>query len=133
MNDKGRFLKNLVLVISLVYSSLHGFAQQTVFKDKDVVCFVGNSITFNGGFYHDINLFYATRYPKQKVKFVNCGVGGNMAANVIARLDSDILVHKPTVAVVMLGMNDVNRDLYAIERKDEVGIAEKKRSCLSIV
>jgi len=53
-----------------------------------------------------------TRFPGQKVKFHNCGIGGNQAHDVLNRMESDILVHDPTHAVIMLGMNDVHRNLY---------------------
>ncbi|MDD4920853.1 MAG: SGNH/GDSL hydrolase family protein [Bacteroidales bacterium] len=124
-------IKRLILVAALT-AILGGVcnAQDQIFKNGDEVCFIGNSITYNGGFYHNIALFYATRYPKEKINIYNCGIGGNVAANVISRMDKDILVHHPKWSVVMLGMNDVNRELYSKENKGKPGIEEKKKQAL---
>jgi len=47
-------------------------------------------------------------------------------------MDRDILVHKPTWSVVMLGMNDVSRGLYQKSRQDEPGIEDKKKKALDV-
>jgi len=100
------------------------FSQSTdnyIFKSGERVCFIGNSITSNGGFFHNVFLYYITRFPKQQISFFNCGVSGDIAGGVINRLQNDILVHNPTCAVLMLGMNDVRRNFYSekvINNKD---------------
>jgi len=73
---------------------------------------VGNSITAGGGFHHNISLYYTTRFPDQPITFFNCGVPGDQCDNVLRRMDSDILIHHPTHAVIKLGMNDVMRKYY---------------------
>ena len=85
------------------------------FKDGDHVCFIGDSITHGGGFgYHSqIVLFYATRFPQMHIGYWNCGISGDSAAGAVKRYAWDIALHKPTVATIMLGMNDVSRGLYA--------------------
>ncbi|PWJ57745.1 lysophospholipase L1-like esterase [Dyadobacter jejuensis] len=103
---------------------------EPIFKDGDTVCFVGNSITNNALFYNYINLFYATRYPERKVKFVNCGISGDVTQGILNRMDSDILVHNPSWSVLMIGMNDVSRSLYAKSRQNEPGIKEKQAQAL---
>jgi len=91
--------------------SIVPFAPQ--FQENDRWCAIGDSIT-HGGWYHSyIHLYYATRFPKKKLELFNCGVNGDSASRVLARLDDDVLVHRPTVVSVLLGMNDVCRDLYA--------------------
>ncbi len=37
---------------------------------------------------------------------INAGVGGNRSHNLLTRLDRDVLKHKPTVVVLMVGTND---------------------------
>ena len=106
-------------------------SKETVFENEDNVCFIGNSITFNGSFYHNIALFYATRFPQKVITVYNCGVGGNMAANVINRMDNDILIHSPQWSVLMLGMNDVNKSLYAINSDGKPGIDKKRQEALN--
>ena len=104
------FFTSIVLAFSVVSS----IAQQPIFKAGDRVCFVGNSITNNGEFYHNILTYYVTRFPNQPVTFFNCGISGDVCSGVLKRMNDDILVHHPTHAVIKLGMNDVNRGLYTI-------------------
>ncbi len=82
------------------------------FKAGDCWCAVGDSIT-HGGLYHaQVYLFHATRFPDRRIEIFNCGISGDSAGGAFKRLPNDILSHKPTVASIMLGMNDVNRGLY---------------------
>lgn len=87
------------------------------FADGDRVCFVGDSITKGGEFHAYIELFYATRHPDRAITWYNCGVGGDRAEAMVKaaryRIQDDVLSHRPTAVVVMLGMNDVDRDAYA--------------------
>jgi lysophospholipase L1-like esterase len=87
--------------------------QDAPFKNGDRVCFAGNSITHEGRFHHDISLYYATRFPLQRVDFFNGGISGNVTTQVIDRFYQDILIHRPDFVVIMIGMNDVNRNLYS--------------------
>ncbi len=82
------------------------------FKEGDRVAFVGNSITHGGFFHHDIYLYHVTRFPNKPVRMFNLGVSGDVTGGVLNRMDDDILIHNPTHATIMLGMNDVNRGLY---------------------
>ncbi len=104
----------LAITISAISQPLINENKETfgLFGAGDRVCFVGNSITNNGQFHHNLLLYYITRFPNKRVSFFNCGVAGDQAMNVIRRMEDDILVHQPTHAVIMLGMNDVNRMLY---------------------
>lgn len=104
----------MLLLILLLFSNLRISAQPATYTfDKSArICFVGNSITYTGGFHHDIQTFYITRYPNRKMTFFNCGIPGDVATHVLDRMDDDILIHKPTHVVLMLGMNDINRSLY---------------------
>lgn len=128
--------KPRIIFCGLLFSMLFAFAisakaQNSVFKQGDRVCFVGNSITYNGGFFHQIALYYATRYPDMKLDIINCGVPGNVAGQVIARMDSDILINKPTVAVIKLGMNDVDKTLYTVQAAKQPDIAQKRQQVLA--
>jgi len=82
------------------------------FNEGDRVCFVGNSITHGGIFHHNIYLYNVTRFPNRPLKMYNCGVSGDVTWGVLDRMEDDILINKPTHAVIMLGMNDVQRNLY---------------------
>jgi len=71
-------------------------------------CAIGDSITHGGGYLKTIYLYCATRFPGNRFDLFNCGCGGDTAAGTLnRRIEPDILVHKPTRATVMLGINDV--------------------------
>lgn len=86
------------------------------FKNGDTVCWVGDSITHGGSYHSQIELFYATRFPNLNITYFNCGIGGDRASGIMERapyrLTNDILSHKPTVATIMLGMNDIQRTVF---------------------
>lgn len=94
------------------------------FVDGDVVAFIGDSITHDGRWVRFIADFYATRFPQRHVTFLNKGIAGDTTAGVLRRLDRDILSDHPTVAVIMLGMNDVGRTAY-VEHPDAAHIAQQ--------
>jgi len=75
-------------------------------------CGIGDSITHTGFYTRYIYLFYATRFPDRPIDFINGGSAGDTAKGTLARLQKDILRHRPGVATIMLGMNDVRRSMY---------------------
>ena len=76
------------------------------FQHGDRVAFIGDSITHGGRYHSDIYLYHATRFPNQPFVAHNCGISGDTAPGTNIRFESDIAVHRPTVATIMLGMND---------------------------
>ena len=133
-------MKKLILFLS-IFLALFSKAQTSLFQDGDRVCFVGNSITSNGEFYHNIYQYYVTRFPKNHIEFLNCGISGDVTSGILKRLDFDILSHNPTHAVIMIGMNDVNRSLYGANistntdtiNKRELAINSYKKNAEQIV
>jgi len=105
-----RIMMNMkpVAIVCLGILSGGGLVSGTeTFRDGDRVCFVGDSITKQGGYHAQILLFYATRLPEVRVQMWNCGIAGDTAAGGVKRYDWDIAPHKPTVVSIMMGMNDV--------------------------
>ena len=86
--------------------------QTSFFKNGDVICFLGDSITHGGQYHEFLQLFYATRHPSLNLSFHNCGISGDNAAGMLARFEEDVMKHKPTHVFLMTGMNDVSRTLY---------------------
>ena len=78
-----------------------------LFVKGDNWCVIGDSITHGGAYHKYIYLYYATRFPNARFDLFNCGVGGDTATGTLSRMNTDILAHKPTIAIIMLGMNDV--------------------------
>ena len=86
--------------------------QGTLFQNSDRWTAVGDSITHGGTYYAWVYLYYATRFPDRKLDFFNAGNSGDDAHGTLKRYDWDIQPHKSTVASIMLGMNDVRREIY---------------------
>lgn len=108
------WFKWLLLLLILSLRTEWVFCQdQGFFKSNDRVCFVGNSITNNGEFYHNVLLYHITRFPGIPIAFYNCGISGDVTGGILRRMDDDILIHQPTVAVIMIGMNDMTSSLFA--------------------
>jgi lysophospholipase L1-like esterase len=118
----------VILLTLLLCPILRAQTSPQPFSDGDRVCFVGDSITHNGQYHSFIRLFYATRHPSQNIIFHNCGIGGDTAIGVVKRLDWDILVHKPNVIVIMLGMNDVGRSLYGKDKPDAANLRQRRQA-----
>ncbi|RBP43780.1 lysophospholipase L1-like esterase [Roseimicrobium gellanilyticum] len=108
-----RLLLSLALVIACTFTApLAAQSTPKLFTDGDTICFLGDSITHGGNWHRYIELFYVSRQPEKKINIVNCGIGGDRADGALKRLDWDVLVHQPTVIVIMLGMNDIGHGNY---------------------
>lgn len=83
-------------------------AKPSAFKPKDGerIIFIGDSITHQCLYTQYVENFFYTRYPAMRIQFRNAGVGGDRAADVLDRFDDDIASFTPTIATVLLGMND---------------------------
>ena len=75
-------------------------------KNGDRFIFIGDSITHACLYTQYVENFYYTRHPEMRLHFRNAGVSGDKAQDVLNRFDEDIAAFKPTVATVLLGMND---------------------------
>lgn len=120
----------LLCFFAALLLAVPGFAQQkgpVLFKDGDIVSFIGNSITHSGGFHNHVLIYYATRFPNEEIIFLNAGISGDNANDIFRRLEDDIMPLNADWSIVMVGMNDVNRALYAPKRVGEAGLAEQKQ------
>lgn len=75
-------------------------------KDGDTMVFLGDSITHQCLYTQYIEDFYYTRFPTNRIRFHNSGVGGDRAADALARFDEDVAAFKPKYVTILLGMND---------------------------
>jgi lysophospholipase L1-like esterase len=98
------------------------------FQKGDKVCIIGDSITHGGMYHSNLYMFYVTRFPDREVHLFNCGISGDTAGGACTRLDWDILVHRPTAATVLLGMNDVGLRSYGKDKTDEKSKAAQQTS-----
>ena len=95
--------------MSLQTSRLLAEGTQTV----RIVCF-GDSIT--GVYYHPggrrawpemLGLALRRLYPAAQLEIVNAGLSGDTTVGALARMEAEVLQHRPQLVVVMFGMNDV--------------------------
>jgi len=75
-------------------------------KDGDTLVFLGDSITHQCLYTQYVEDFYYSRFPKLRIHFHNAGVGGDRAADALARFDADVAAYKPKYVTLLLGMND---------------------------
>jgi lysophospholipase L1-like esterase/pimeloyl-ACP methyl ester carboxylesterase len=80
-----------------------------------IVC-IGDSIT--GVYYHSggmraypemLQIALQKLHPKAKVTVRNAGISGDTSKGGLARLERDVLGHKPHLVTIMFGMNDLAR------------------------
>jgi lysophospholipase L1-like esterase len=103
-----------------------------LFKNGDRVCFIGNSITHNGEFHHHILQYYVTRFPKNTVNFFNNGIKGDVTSGILKRIDSDVMRHRPTHVIIMIGMNDVQRELYGPTNTQDADTLLRRRAAIAL-
>lgn len=115
-------MKKCFCSIAVMLLCAASFAQTVpAFKDGDRVVYIGDSIT-DGGHYHSyIWLFYATRFPYMNLKMYNGGIGGDVAYQMLKRLDGDILAKNPSYITLTFGMNDTGYLEYKQPGAEEFG------------
>lgn len=80
--------------------------EQMDVQDGDTVVFLGDSITHQCLYTQYVEDYFYTRYPHRQIRFHNAGIGGDRAADALARFDRDVAEYKPRYVTVLLGMND---------------------------
>ena len=45
-------------------------------------------------------------YPDRGIELINKGVSGDRVSDLLARVDADVIAHKPDAVVIMIGIND---------------------------
>lgn len=76
------------------------------FKNGDRIVFAGNSITEHGYYEMYIWQYYMLHFPDRRIHIKNGGIGGDVAGQILARFDKDVLADNPNVVVLSFGMND---------------------------
>ncbi len=104
---------NIIQALVLAVLLAGGVAAQDGFylKDGDRVVFYGDSITDQRLYTTFVETFVLTRFPKMSVEFVHSGWGGDRVYGggggpIEVRLNRDVILYRPTVVTIMLGMND---------------------------
>lgn len=99
-----------------------------------VICF-GDSVT--GAYYHTggrraytdmLGIALRRLFPQADVTMTNAGISGHTTVNALARIDRDVLQHKPTLVTVMFGLNDMARVPLDEYRADLQTIVDRCRA-----
>jgi hypothetical protein len=114
------------LVLAIAFPSLA--LAEPIFKNNDTICLIGDSITHSGPYHSYVFLYYATRFPEMRLKFINCGISGDSASGMMGRLNKDVFSNNATVATLSAGMNDVNRGLYSLIKVPEDAENSKQKA-----
>ena len=98
----------ILLALSGVITTARCADQQDfALHDKDVVVFLGDSITAARTYGKIIENYTLLRFPDRKVHFYNMGKGGETAEGAVSRLERDVFDLKATVLTVAYGINDI--------------------------
>ncbi len=101
-------MRAILAMAAIVFSGVSASAQ---LKDNETIVFLGDSITQQGaGPQGYVTLFREAIEkfrPDSGIKVIGAGIGGHKVPNLEARLDKDVLAHKPNVVVIYIGINDV--------------------------
>lgn len=90
-----------------------------IFPQDARVCFLGDSITCNNDYISHISAHYHKYFKERNINFYNCGIAGGRVETLLDNFDSDIMVHKPTHAVIMIGVNNSCSSLLFEPRSKE--------------
>ena len=101
----------------------------SLFAEKSIICFLGDSITANGRWMAEV---YQILRKKHKIKCYNCGVGGGTAKNASQYIQSECLMYNPDYVVVMFGINDVGRSFYGEKSKNVPNLEERRKEAIDI-
>ena len=76
-------------------------------KNGVLVC-LGDSITeARDGYVQVVENMIHAGYPERNVRVINSGIGGHKAPDMLARLQADVIAHRPNVVTINVGINDV--------------------------
>jgi lysophospholipase L1-like esterase/pimeloyl-ACP methyl ester carboxylesterase len=107
-----------LLIASVLHAATPDKTRQILTEAKEpvrIVC-IGDSIT--GVYYHSgsvraypemLQIALQKLHPKTQITVRNAGISGDTSKGGLARLERDVLAHKPHLVTIMFGMNDLAR------------------------
>lgn len=119
-NFRGYFLLVILLLHVFVAPAANPLLPSLAGKIKQgepikIVC-LGDSVT--GVYYHTggrraytdmLKLALEQGFPGVEFTAINAGVSGNTTVDALARLEKDVISHKPDLVTIMFGLNDMTR------------------------
>ncbi|MEI6520944.1 MAG: SGNH/GDSL hydrolase family protein [bacterium] len=90
-------------------------------KPGDMIAFMGDGITFEGGYIRAAQYILATNYPNTKAVFKNAGGGNGTAENMEPRFEKDVnLAEKPAFVFINAGLNEMLKRLKEPQQQSAV-------------
>ncbi len=82
----------------------------------------------SSGLMHNVAAQTKTAGTGKLELLVNAGTGGNNTVNLLKRIDTDCLAHRPTLTLLMVGTNDMNHGKYVpLEKyRDNLSLLSEK-------
>ena len=110
----------------------NGVLAPTAFRPGEHVVFLGDSITHAAKYTSYLQMALAKRYTDNPPVVINCGVNGDHASSVLGadRVKWDVLPNRPDRVFVMLGMNDVCRELWKDVQPESKANADSREHAL---
>ncbi|OGV56136.1 MAG: hypothetical protein A2X49_14615 [Lentisphaerae bacterium GWF2_52_8] len=108
------------------------FHRSPLLEDVSRIVFLGDSLT-DGSLYPDyvVNTLKQL-YPETDFELINAGVCGDTAADLLVRLQADVIKQGPELVIVGIGTNDCSLSRKTEEfEKDLIEIIESIRDCAS--
>lgn len=102
-------LRILFTSLCLLTTAFAGESKPVV-QTGEKLAFLGDSITAGGGdygYYCRLVIHGLKRNGVDAAPGVFAGISGNTSADMLARLDKDVLVHKPDWVILAAGVNDI--------------------------
>ena len=89
----------------------------------------------DNSFPHQLQLMLERRFPTSTVRVVNKGIGGQLARDMLARLQEDVIDQRPDLVIWQTGTNDVTagvapHDFVEVLRK---GVAELRDAGIDVL
>src|SRR6478735_5650322 len=85
--------------------SICAFAAEPQIKSDDLLAICGDSITEQKQYSVFIEDYLLMCRPELNARTMQFGWGGEVSGGFLARMDSDVLRYKPTIATTCYGMN----------------------------
>ncbi len=98
-------------------------------KNNSTVCCLGDGITEQGYWIHDMMNYFAAVEPDDKIKLYNCGIAGTTAEMAAYYFADEIMWAKPDYVLIGFGANDIGLKLYGNDTNEE--ILKKREHCMN--
>jgi len=84
------------------------FAPDFLIESNETLVCLGDSLTEAADGYVTVMRYLITAaYPERAIRIVNAGISGNHSKHMLARLDRDVIAHRPDWVTIHAGINDV--------------------------